>query len=100
MRLTRIITGDLDIPSDYARNQGFRGLPKSVECAGFKWQHISDEDLERYHLGMVKDEAELAALEEHLLACPECVTRAEQASDYADAMRAAIIEGDFDLKLE
>jgi len=29
--------------------------------------HISDHDLERYHLGMVKDEAELAALEEHYL---------------------------------
>ena len=30
-------------------------------------KHISDCDLERYHLGMVKDEAELAPLEEHLL---------------------------------
>ena len=29
--------------------------------------HIDDHDLERYHLGMVKDEDELAALEEHLL---------------------------------
>ena len=25
--------------------------------------HICDHDLERYHLGMVKDEAEIAALE-------------------------------------
>ena len=31
--------------------------------------HISDDDLERYYLGMVKDEAELAPFEEHLLAC-------------------------------
>ena len=28
--------------------------------------HISDHDLERYHLGMVVDEAELATLEGHL----------------------------------
>ena len=40
--------------------------------------HISDYDLERYHLGMVKDEAELALLEEHLLWCPTCVKRAEE----------------------
>jgi hypothetical protein len=29
--------------------------------------HISDHDLERYHLGMVTDEDELTALEEHYL---------------------------------
>lgn len=61
------------------------------------WQHIADENLERYYLGMVKDEAELAPLEEHLLACPQCVERAEEAADYVDAMRAGIIEGNFDL---
>jgi hypothetical protein len=60
-------------------------------------EHISDHDLERYHLGMVKDEAELAPLEEHLLWCPECVKRAEEAADYVDALRAAIIVGNFDL---
>jgi hypothetical protein len=60
-------------------------------------QHISEEDLERYYLGMVTDESELASLEEHLLACPWCVGRAEEAQDYVDTMRAAIIEGDHDL---
>ena len=35
-------------------------------------EHISDHDLERYHLGMVTDEEELAAIEEHYLGCPEC----------------------------
>ena len=59
--------------------------------------HISDHDLERYHLGMVVDEAELAPLEEHLLACPECVERAEQTAAYVDTIRAAIITGNFDL---
>jgi hypothetical protein len=61
------------------------------------WQHICDEDLERYYLGMVKDEVELGPLEEHLLACSPCVKRAEDAQNYVDAMRAAIIEGDHDL---
>ena len=51
--------------------------------------HIDDHDLERYHLGMVKDEAELAALEEHLLSCGACVDRAEAAAQYVDAVRAA-----------
>ena len=59
--------------------------------------HISDHDLERYHLGMVQDEAELAALEEHYLGCPECADRAEEAADYVDLIRAAIIVGNFDL---
>jgi hypothetical protein len=61
-------------------------------------EHISDHDLERYHLDMVKDEAELAPLEEHLLACAECVRRAEETADYVDAMRGGIIMGNFDLE--
>ena len=50
-------------------------------------EHISDHDLERYYLGMVTEEEELATLEEHLLWCPSCVERAEEAQDYVDAMR-------------
>ena len=60
--------------------------------------HISDHDLERYHLGMVKNEAELAPLEEHLLWCPTCVKRAEEAAEYVNALRVAIIKGNFDLE--
>jgi hypothetical protein len=52
-------------------------------------RHIDDHDLERYHLSMMKDEAELAALEEHLLGCGACVDRAEAAALYVDAVRAA-----------
>ena len=52
--------------------------------------HISDHDLERYYLGMVKDEVELASLEEHLLACPACAERAESTQDYVDALRAGL----------
>jgi hypothetical protein len=43
------------------------------------------------------DESELAPLEEHLLACPSCVERAKKTQDYVDAIRAGIIESDFDL---
>jgi anti-sigma factor RsiW len=45
--------------------------------------------LERYYLGLVKDEAELASREERLLACPACVEHAESTQDYVDALRAA-----------
>ena len=52
-------------------------------------EHISDYDLERYYLGMVTEENELAALEEHLLWCISCVGRADEAQDYVDAVRVA-----------
>jgi hypothetical protein len=61
-------------------------------------QHISDHDLERYHLGMVVDETELPALEENYLGCPPCAERAEFLADYVDLIPAAIIEGNFDLE--
>ena len=51
--------------------------------------HISDHDLERYHLGMVTGEAELAELEEHLLRCGPCIDRAEASARYVDTVRAA-----------
>ncbi len=60
-------------------------------------EHISDHDLERYHLGMVVDEEELGPFEEHLLACSECAERAEASAVSVDTMRAALIEGRFDL---
>lgn len=59
-------------------------------------EHISDHDLERYYLGMVTAEVELAPLEEHILGCPQCAQRAEHTQDYVDAMRSGIIQGGFD----
>lgn len=50
-----------------------------------RMDHIDDHDLERYHLGMIRTEAELAPFEEHLLACAECAERAEEAADFVDA---------------
>ena len=38
---------------------------------------------------MVKDEAELASLEEHLMWCSPCIERAETTVQYVDAVRAA-----------
>jgi hypothetical protein len=43
---------------------------------------------------------ELDTLEEHLLECPECATRAEESADYVDAMRAGIIMGNYDLTID
>jgi hypothetical protein len=56
------------------------------------WVHISDYDLDRYYLGMVTAEEELAPLEEHILACPSCSRRAEATQDYVDAMRVALLK--------
>src|SRR5882724_8784528 len=61
------------------------------EVVGRISAHIGDHDLERYHLGMITEEAELAPIEEHLLICPKCVDQAEEIADYADAIRQAMV---------
>jgi hypothetical protein len=53
-------------------------------------EHISDDDLERYAMGAVTDEGELAALEEHLLVCGPCIERAEKNEVYVKTIRAAL----------
>jgi hypothetical protein len=52
--------------------------------------HISDHDLERFILGMVKDEAELESLEQHLLVCAECIELAGQTWQYIGTTKAAL----------
>jgi len=59
--------------------------------------HISDHGLERYCLGMITEERELAPLEEHILACPVCAVRAEETLDYVEAVKAVAIKGGHDL---
>ena len=54
--------------------------------------HISDHDLERYHLGSVTTEGELAPLEEHILACTFCAERADGIQAYVEAIRAAAMK--------
>lgn len=66
---------------------------------GVNDKHISGHDLERYYLGMVTEETELAELEEHLLCCPPCVDRAEETQDYVDLIRETLIRAGFDLDL-
>lgn len=41
---------------------------------------------------MISSEDELARFEEHLLACPECVARAEQAEEYVDLLRSTLLQ--------
>ena len=52
--------------------------------------HLSDDDLERYALGTVKDEATRAILEEHLLVCGPCIDRAQNIERQFEDMRAAL----------
>jgi hypothetical protein len=62
--------------------------------------HLCVHDLERYHLGMVQDEAELVSIEEHFMACSQCAELAEETAEYVDCIRVAIIAGNFDLELD
>ena len=52
--------------------------------------HPTYDDFERYHLGMLKDENERAILEEHLIACPDCVDQAEAVQRNIDQIRIAL----------
>ena len=59
------------------------------------FQHISDDGLESYNLGLVHDD-ELIQLEEHLPSCPDCARRAEESVIYIHAMRIASVTGNSD----
>ena len=61
-------------------------------------RHISAEDLERYYLGMVRVEADLARIEEHLLWCHKCLDRMEHTERYIDAVRNAAFRAEFDIE--
>jgi hypothetical protein len=52
--------------------------------------HPNEDALERYAMGVVRDDSELAAIEEHLLACPACVARAEDWDQYVWSVRSAL----------
>jgi hypothetical protein len=75
-----------------SQNVFLRILRPGWHYAGMEWNHITDHDLEQYYLDMVKDESELAALEEHILACGSCAERADEAQDFVDAMRIAALD--------
>ena len=52
--------------------------------------HISEHNLERFVLGMVKDESELELLEQHLLVCAECIGRADETFHYVGTMKRGL----------
>ncbi|MEJ5367235.1 MAG: hypothetical protein WHT08_02880 [Bryobacteraceae bacterium] len=51
--------------------------------------HISDEDLELYCLGRATNR-QLAPIEQHLLACPDCLRRVEAMLADIDTLREAL----------
>ena len=58
---------------------------------GMDGTHISSHDAERYYLGMVTTEEELAPLEEHLLGCHGCLDLVEGTEDYIDTIRLGLL---------
>ncbi len=52
--------------------------------------HISEEDLESYSMNRLPEER-MAAVEEHLLVCPECQDRLEETDSYIRAIRSAAV---------
>lgn len=61
--------------------------PTNIDAA---LRHLTADELELYSLGMVKDNGQLARLEEHLLVCEYCVDRATQMDDWVTAMKSAL----------
>ena len=53
--------------------------------------HISVHDAERYYLGMITDEDELAWLEGHYLWCQPCLGIIVEAGHYVDATQVALL---------
>src|SRR5436305_4830473 len=51
--------------------------------------HIDDRQIDAYATGLLP-EAVLAATEEHLLVCPECQLRLEQADEFIALFREAV----------
>ena len=56
--------------------------------------HVSDYNLERYYLGMITADLELAGIEEHLLSCAACVERAEHIELFVDGLRSVLSQLD------
>jgi hypothetical protein len=53
--------------------------------------HILDHDAERYYLGMVTTDEELATLEEHLLGCHDCLDLVLGTENYVDTIRLGLL---------
>ncbi len=66
-------------------------LPKEDDSVSLILEnsHITDEALESYCLGLLDQETDVAAVEEHLLYCGYCQSRLENTQKYVDAAKAA-----------
>ena len=51
--------------------------------------HVNSDVLEQYAMGRLA-EAEIASVEEHLLACPRCQTDLEHTDDFIRSARVAL----------
>lgn len=54
--------------------------------------HVSTRDAERYYLGMVTEDEELAALEEHLLWCHDCLDLVLGTENCVDTIRVGLLD--------
>lgn len=70
-------------PPGRADMKGEGGWMRAVMC------HIPEEELELYCLGRATNE-QLAPLEQHLLACPECLERVQRMLAAIDSLREAL----------
>ena len=58
---------------------------------GSRREHPDESALENYLLGLLSPRV-AKRIEQHLLACPECVEAAEEVKEYIRSMRAALDE--------
>jgi hypothetical protein len=57
--------------------------------------HLSVDDMERYHLGKIRESQEVAVIEEHLLWCQNCLDHMEAVEHFIDMVRAGLVSGGF-----
>jgi anti-sigma factor RsiW len=61
-------------------------------------KHPDEQTLEAYLLGSLPLR-KAKRIEEHVVACPECVDASETLEDYIRSMRAALANGKADLRI-
>jgi len=61
--------------------------------------HISTTDVERYYLDAIIEPQEVAALEEHLEWCQECLDRLGAVEAFIDRVKAGRIQGYFEVEM-
>lgn len=55
---------------------------------------FSDEDLERYLMGRVRNKRDLTQVENHMIDCGACAHRADAIADYIHTMKEALRQVD------